>query len=63
MFYKRIKEIEAQLKDTSITLDSFILSVTPKEQINWALDWGTADFKEHHFLFQNEKDYIQYILE
>ena len=63
MFYQRIKEIEAQLNDSSITLDSFILSVTDKEKINWALDWGMEDFEEHHFLFQNDKDYIKKIFQ
>ena len=61
MFYQRIKEIEAQLNDSSITLDSFILSVTNKENINWALDWEIEDFGNRHFLFQSDKDYINKI--
>ncbi|WP_428075681.1 DEAD/DEAH box helicase family protein [Candidatus Avelusimicrobium luingense] len=63
MFYQRIKEIERQLKDSSITLDSFILSVTDKELINWALDWEVEDFGERHFLFQSDKNYIKRIFD
>ena len=63
MFYQRIKEIERQLKDSSITLDSFILSVTDKELINWALDWEVEDFGEQHFLFQSDKNYIKRIFD
>ena len=63
MFYQRIKEIERQLQDSSITLDSFILSVTDKERINWALDWNSIDFITHHILFQKEEDYIQSIFQ
>jgi len=63
MFYQRIKEIERQLKDSSITLDSFILSVTDKERINWALDWEVEDFGERHFLFQSDRNYIKRIFD
>jgi hypothetical protein len=51
-FYHTIKDLEARLGDTNVTLHSFILSNTPYEQVNW-WDGGMtlADFESRHVLF------------
>lgn len=55
LFGQRIKEIEGQLhaSEPSITLNSFILSNTPLEEVRW-WDGGMSehDFEEQHVLFQ-----------
>jgi hypothetical protein len=60
-FYRTIKDLEARLGDTNVTLHSFILSNTPYEQVNW---WGggmtLADFESRHVLF-NKPDRNIYI--
>lgn len=51
-FYRTIKDLEARLGDTSIVLDSFILSNTPYQQVSW-WDGGMtlAGFESRHVLF------------
>ena len=55
--YRLLKtEIEPKLGDPDIVLDSFILSVTPYEEVSF---WGAEyDFKQHHVLFQMDQHYI-----
>lgn len=55
--YQQLKtEVEPSLGDTSITLDSYIISNTPYNQVDF---WGTqAKFEENHVLFQNDSGYI-----
>ena len=62
-FAKTIKAYEAKYQDTvdqqAITLNSFILSTTRKQEIQW---WGhDAAFRDHHILFQN--DYPEHYVE
>ena len=49
--------VEPSLKDTNITLDSFIISNTKYLEVD---DWGTlSEFENHHVLFQKDcEDYI-----
>ena len=56
--FKELKsEIEPSLKDSNVTLDSFIISNTKYHEVE---DWGTPkDFHDHHVLFQ--KYYDDYI--
>ncbi|MDT7688433.1 MAG: hypothetical protein QOE46_1192 [Acidobacteriota bacterium] len=51
-FYRTIKDLEARLGDTNVTLHSFILSNTPYEQVSW-WDGGMtlAEFEARHVLF------------
>lgn len=62
-FYKRIKEIEAKLADRSISLESIIVSVTPHNNIPWAIDITEETLEENHIFFQKEDDrtYIEKI--
>lgn len=62
-FYKRIKEIEANLADCSISLESIIVSVTPHNNIPWAIDISDETLEENHIFFQKEDDmaYIEKI--
>jgi len=63
-FYKEIKELERQIGDRDVTLESFIISVTPFEQIGlWDKQLTRKDFEEHHILFQNDKEYINKVLD
>jgi hypothetical protein len=58
-FYKKIKDTQALLADQDTILNSFILSVTSQEQVQWKGEWTKADFNNHHIFFQNQKDYLQ----
>jgi hypothetical protein len=53
-FYKSIKDIEARLADTDLTLDSYILSDTPSVDMmsRWNVD--KAKMLAHHVLFMDE---------
>ena len=53
--FKELKsEIEPSLKDSNVTLDSFIISNTKYHEVE---DWGTPkDFHDHHVLFQKDDD-------
>ncbi|MBR6198119.1 MAG: DEAD/DEAH box helicase family protein [Bacteroidaceae bacterium] len=55
--YKMLKEeVEPTLQDADITLDSYILSNTPYQDVNF---WGTRpEFAENHVLFDDEEKYI-----
>ncbi|MEQ1908037.1 MAG: DEAD/DEAH box helicase family protein [Vicinamibacterales bacterium] len=63
-FFQTIKEIETRLGDSSVTLNSFIVSNTPSHvmKLQWAVD--KADMEARHILFQDEdKDsYIEALL-
>lgn len=56
-FYKTIKSIEGDLRsqDSTITLDSFIVSNTRLPEVGW-WDGGMTkeQFEERHVLFQKE---------
>ena len=61
--YKTIKNIEKRLRDDTIRLESFIVSVTPYEQLDerWKVDGHKltqADLADRHVLFQNDGAYI-----
>lgn len=61
-FYRTIKEIETRLADPSVTLNSFIASVTPFNQVQW---WGhdKSELEQYHVLFQEDKTtYINKLL-
>lgn len=52
-FYQTIKQLEKRLGDRSVILNSFIISNTPYEQVNWWEDEATqADFEARNVLFQ-----------
>ncbi len=58
-FHKRIKEIENRLDDQNITLESFIISITPFELVRNR--WGENQiwFNNRHILFPQER--IEYL--
>lgn len=53
-FYKTVKDIEERLRqsDSSIVLNSFIISNTPYSSVRWWLDKG--EFESRNVLFQQE---------
>ena len=61
-FFERIKEIEKQLGNTDIILNSVIISNTEIRNINWREDWKQPDFEEHNILFQDDSNYINKLL-
>lgn len=63
-FNRTIKELERRLGDPLITLNSFIVSVTPFERIKWwALDHNRAVLEEANVFFQPDDDnYVSQIL-
>ncbi len=58
--YKTLKEeVEPTLHDSDITLDSYILSNTAYQDVNF---WGTRpEFAENHVLFDEDDNYIENI--
>ena len=56
--YKTLKEeVEPTLHDADITLDSYILSNTAYQDVNF---WGTSsEFSENHVLFNEDEKYIE----
>lgn len=56
--YKTLKEeVEPTLHDADITLDSYILSNTAYQDVNF---WGTRpEFAENHVLFDEDDNYIE----
>jgi len=65
-FYRTVRDLESRLGDANITLNSFILSNTPYQQVSW-WDGGMtlADFESHHVLFTKPDgdDYIGKMLD
>ena len=61
-FFERIKEIEKQLGNTDIILNSVIISNTEIRKINWREDWKQSDFEEHNIFFQDDSNYINKLL-
>lgn len=55
--YKTLKEeVEPELHDPDITLDSYIISNTAYKDVNF---WGTRpEFAENHVLFEEDEKYI-----
>jgi hypothetical protein len=61
-FYQTIKEIETRLNDPTVTLNSFIVSPTPFNNIQW---WGSdkGELEQYNLLFQEDKStYINKLL-
>lgn len=63
-FFRGVKEIEHQIASTDVTLDSFIVSVTPYAATGlWAGNPSEADFEAHQVFFQDEDGkYIEKII-
>lgn len=60
--YQQLKtEVEPSLNDNDIILDSYIISNTPYNQVEF---WGSKEsFERNHVLFQNDSDYIKVLFE
>ncbi len=55
------KEIGKRSNRQDITLDTYIISATPFNDLHKRYDdgkWDREKFAEHHILFQDDKDYI-----
>ncbi len=66
MLHKKIKEIEAQLGDKNLILNSFIISNTPyKEITHWKGQENIQDFNTQNVYFQREQQdfYVKMLLE
>jgi len=62
-FFREIKEIEKQIGDPNVTLNSFIVSVTPYRMGLWGTT-NPDEFEAHHVYFQTEKGiYIEKIIQ
>ena len=64
-FYETIKEIEQRLGDTSVNLESYIVSNTSSAAMHMLWDMEKADMQKRHIVFQEEDNdtYIRSILE
>ncbi|MDA8654088.1 DEAD/DEAH box helicase family protein [Alphaproteobacteria bacterium] len=59
-FYKTIKNVEKQLGDKNVILNSFIVSVTPYHKVrNIHGAQSQEDFASKHILFQEDTGYIK----
>jgi hypothetical protein len=60
-FHKKVKGIETQMGNSSVRLESFIVSVTDQKDVQWWLGINaTADeFAEHHVLFMLDDDKLK----
>ena len=61
-FYRRIKEIEKDMGNPNIKLNSFIISVTPFDKINWKGDKVQAYFESKNIIFQEDSCYIEKLM-
>ena len=61
-FYRRIKEIEKGMGNPNIKLNSFIISVTPFDKINWKGDKVQAYFESKNIIFQEDSCYIEKLM-
>ena len=61
-FAKTIREIEKKIGDATVSLDSYIVSVTPAAEMK--LHWGVKDgqLAERHIVFEEDEDCIRTIL-
>ena len=53
-------DVAAQLANDNLVLNSFILSDTPKEQVEFwqKAPFAPEEFKQNHVLFMNDKGYV-----
>jgi hypothetical protein len=63
-FYQEVKILEQQIGDKDVLLSSFIVSVTPFEQMGlWDEKLTPKEFEDHHVVFQRDQNrYIGKIL-
>lgn len=62
-FYKTIKEVERRLNNANVTLDAYLISNTPSQEME--VQWGCkkAEMQAMHILFQEDKEgYIEVML-
>ena len=61
LFHQRIKDIERRLNDPSITLNSFILSWTPYQQLKWGKTQSELEDMNVLFMTDDQSKYIDKI--
>ncbi len=62
-FFREVKILEKQMGDKDVTLDSFIISVTPFNRILWDSSPSEVEFEANHMFFQDDAgDYIGKII-
>lgn len=61
-FAKTIRDIEKRIGDKAVSLDSYIVSVTPAAEMR--LHWGVtnAQLAERHIVFDEDEEYIRRIV-
>lgn len=61
-FHKEIKQLESQIEDQDVQLNSYVISVTPMGQVGlWEKHLSVHDFEEHNVVFQEDSKYIEKI--
>lgn len=61
-FYRRIKEIGKNMRNLNIKLNSFIISVTPFDKINWKGNKEQSYFESKNIIFQEDSCYIEKLM-
>ena len=62
-FAKTIRDIEKRIGDKAVSLDSYIVSVTPAAEMR--LHWGVTDAQlaERHIVFDEDEDYVRRLVD
>ena len=58
MFHKRIKNVEKRLKDSTVILNSFILSWTPSSQLKWGMSRDELEEMNVLFMVEDQEKYL-----
>ncbi|MFO1517137.1 MAG: hypothetical protein U1F22_09480, partial [Lysobacterales bacterium] len=61
-FATTLRDIENRIGDAAVSLDSYIVSVTPAAEMR--LHWGVTDAQlaQRHIVFDEDEDYVRRIL-
>lgn len=57
-----LKELEGILGNDKISLSSYILSVTPFDELQSTYNWTKEEFEDRNVLFQEDDDYIDKLI-
>lgn len=60
---KTLDEIQEFLEREDIELSSFILSISPFDELKRVYDWDKVKFEENNVLFQEDDDYIEKLID
>lgn len=60
--YQRIRQLQHELGDTDVVLNSFLISNTPYIEIPWRGSLSKTEFNQQHIFFQDDPTHIEKLL-